>query len=87
MDTGTKERVMVAEKKVAPLQAERPDQQQHQVESITMCAYCLDDRDVYQMGDKWICTDHLAAAVSMAANDIWPDAVSYSREFEKAVLM
>ena len=52
-----------------------------------MCAYCLDDRDVYQMGDKWICTDHLAAAVSMAANDIWPDAVSYSREFEKAVLM
>ena len=52
-----------------------------------MCAYCLDDRDVYQMGDKWICTYHLAAAVSMAANDIFSGDVHYSAAFEKAVLM
>ena len=87
MDTGTKERVMVAEKKVAPLRAERPNQHQQHFESTTTCAFCGDDRNIYQMGDKWICSGCLAALVSMTANDVWPDMVRYTREFETAVLM
>ncbi len=85
MDTGTKERVMVAEKKVAPLRAERPNQHQQHFESTTTCAFCGGDRNIYQMGDKWICTDHLAASVALAACDVWPDLVSYSREFESVI--
>ena len=72
MDTATQER-LIPDKQIPVAPAKR-------------CAFC-GGHDVYQMDDKWICTDHLAALVSMAANDIWPDLVSYTREFETAVLM
>ena len=39
------------------------------------------------MGDKWICEDHLKSAVALAACDVWPDMVRYTREFEAAVLI
>ena len=54
-----------------------PDQQ---------CAFCDSPVDVYQMGGKWICKDHVAFTVSLAANDIWPTLVSYKHEFEKVLL-
>ena len=74
------------EERAAPLRAERPNQHLTP-ESITTCAFCGADRDVYQMGDKWICVEHLAAAVALAACDLWPDMVRYTHEFETAVLM
>ena len=77
--------MMATEEGAAPLRAERPNQHLTP-ESITKCAHCSESVNVYQMGDQWICADHLAAAVSMAANDVWPDMVRYSREFEKVLL-
>ena len=38
------------------------------------------------MANKWICRDHIAFTVSLAANDIWPNLVSYKRAFEKVLL-
>ena len=72
MDTATQER-LIPDKQIPVAPAKR-------------CAFCGDDRNIYQMGDKWICSGCLAALVSMAANDVWPDMVRYTREFE-AVLM
>ena len=74
------------EKRDAPLVTKRPEQTD-QTDNTTMCAFCGVDRNVYQMGDQWICADHLAAAVSLAACDIWPDMVRYTHAFEAAVLM
>ena len=54
-----------------------PDQQ---------CAFCDSPVDVYQMGGKWICTDDIAFVVSLAANTVFRDLVSYKREFEKVLL-
>ena len=85
--------MMLAEKATAPESAAPCSEQNNQAESITpepspaTCAFCGDDRNIYQMGDKWICSGCLAASVSMAANDVWPDMVRYTREFEAAVLM
>ena len=77
---------MVIKKRVAPLRAKRPNQHQ-QAESTTTCAYCSSDSDIYQLGDgQWICESHLAASVSVAAGCVWPDMVSYSREFERVWL-
>ena len=76
--------MMATQEKAAPLRAERPNQHHH-AESNTTCAYCSEGVNVYRMGDKWICTDHLAASVSVAC-DIWPDAVSYTREFEDVLI-
>ena len=59
--------MMAIETRAAPLQAERPDHQHQTPESTTTCAFCGDDRDVYQMGDKWICASHLAAAAMLAS--------------------
>ncbi len=50
------------------------------------CAFCDTDLSLYQLGTAWICTDHLAASVSMAANDVWPEMVRYSHEFEAVLL-
>ena len=77
--------MMAIEERAAPLRAKRPNQHQTP-ESTTRCAFCGEGRDVYQMSDKWICTDHLAASVSLAASAVWPDMVHYSREFEKVLL-
>ena len=78
--------MMVAERATTPESAAPCSEQNNQLESTTTCAYCLDDRDVYQMGDKWICLDHIAQVVSLAACDIWPDLVSYKREFERVLM-
>ena len=86
------EPMMVAERATAPESAAPCSEQNNQAESITpepspaTCAFCGDDRDVYQMADSWICTDHIGLVVSLAANDVWPDMVSYTKAFE-AVLM
>ena len=81
--------MMATQEKAAPLQAERPDQQQHQVESITpeptTCAYCPEGVDVFQLGAAWVCTDHLAASVSLACA-IWPADVTYSKAFESVLM-
>ena len=79
--------MMVAEKATPRVPAEGRNEHEHHLDSSTTCAFCGDDRDVYQMGDKWICTDHIGLVVSLAANDIWPELVSYKREFEKTVLL
>ena len=50
------------------------------------CAFCDTDLTLYQMANKWICRDHVAFTVSLAANDIWPNLVSYKRDFEKVLL-
>ena len=52
-----------------------------------MCAFCGDDRDVYQLGDgQWVCVEHIGLVVSLAANDVFSDCVSYTREFERVLL-
>ena len=50
------------------------------------CAFCGGCRNLYQMGDKWICMDHIGAVVSLAANDVFSDCVFYSAAFEKMIL-
>ena len=84
---------VVAEKATPRIPAEgRTNQHQQQAECTTVepppaiCAHCSESVNVYQMGDQWICADHLAAAVSLAACDVWPDMVRYTHEFEAAVL-
>ena len=50
------------------------------------CAICGQSEGLYTVGGAYLCLDHIAEAVAMAATDIWPDAVSYSREFEDVLL-
>ena len=50
------------------------------------CAFCTEHVNVYFLAGRLICTDHLAAAVSLASNDVWPHAVSYSKEIEDLLL-
>ena len=50
------------------------------------CAFCGTDLTLYQMGVKWICRDHIAFVVSLAANTVFRDLVSYKRDFEKVLL-
>ena len=77
---------VVAEKATPPEQAAGRSEQQHHFKSTTMCAYCSDDRNVYQLGDdKWICEDHLKSAVALAACDIWPGSVRYDKAFEDSL--
>ena len=79
--------MMAIETRAAPLQAERPDHQHQTPESTTTCAFCGEGQDVYQMGDKWICLDHIGLVVSLAANDLFSGDVHYTKAFETAVLM
>ena len=55
--------------------------------SAKLCAFCGEGQDAYQMGDKWICLDHIGLVVSLAANDLFSGDVHYSKAFESAVLM
>ena len=48
---------------------------------------CGADFDLYSLAGGYLCLGCIGAAVSMAANDLWPGGVSYSREFEAEVLM
>ena len=93
MDTGTKERVMVAEKATAPLIPAPCSEQNNRAESITpeptpaTCGTCKAVEDLYILNSGFLCVSCIGVAVSMAANDLWPDMVSYTRKFETAVLM
>ena len=78
--------MMVAERATAPC-SEQSSRFTTPEPSPATCAFCCDDRNVYRMGDKWICEDHLKSAVALAACDVWPNMVRYTREFEAAVLM
>ena len=49
------------------------------------CAFCDTDLSLYQLGTAWICTDHLAASVSLASS-VWGDMVRYSKAFEEYLL-
>ena len=52
-------------------------------EPSTTCAHnCSEGVNVYRMEDSWICLEHLAGAVSLAATTVWPDLVSYTQAFE-----
>ena len=78
---------MVAETATAPLiPVPCSDEEQH-VESTTTCGNCGSESDLYSLGRSLICVNCIGAAVSLAANDIWVGLVSYTREFEKVVLM
>ena len=85
------EPMTVAERATAPESAAPCSEQNNQAESITpepspaTCAFC-GGHDVYQMDDKWICTDHIGAVVSLAANDVFSGDVHYSKEFERVLL-
>ena len=50
------------------------------------CGTCKAVEGLYALGSGFLCVGCIGAAVSMAANDIWPDAVSYSREFEDVLI-
>ena len=85
--------MMVAERATTPESAAPCSEQNNHPESITpepspaTCAYCGAQVGVYRLGaDQWICTDHIGLVVSLAANDVWPDMVSYTREFEDVLL-
>ena len=81
--------MMVAEIATPRVPAEgRTNQQQQQFKSTTTCGHCSESVNVYQMGEtgEWICVEHLAGAVSLAACVVWPDMVSYTYEFEKVLL-
>ena len=73
------------ETRAAPLQAERPNQ--HQTPKPTICALCATTEALYIVGESLQCVDCIAHTVSVAANDLWPTMISYTREFEMTVLM
>ena len=83
--------MMLAEKATAPESAAPCSEQNNPQESTTLeptpatCAYCPEGVDVYQLGAAWVCTDHLAASVSLAC-DVWPADVSYSKAFETVLM-
>ena len=80
--------MMVAEKATAPESAAPCSEQNNpRQESTTECAYCPEGVNVYQMGDdQWICTDHIGAVVSLAANDVFSGDVFYTAAFERVLM-
>ena len=78
---------VVAEKATPRVPAEGRNEHEHHLDSSTTCAFCGEGQDVYQMGDKWICVDHIGLVVSLAANDLFSGDVHYTKAFETAVLM
>ena len=84
------ESMMAAEKKAQALATPELSKHHHHAEStiseVETCAFCGAVTNICQLGAQWICTEHLAASVSLAANDIWPNAVSYTREFEALLI-
>ena len=90
--------MMVAERATAPESAAPCSEQNNQADDITKCAFCgardgishiedTADRDVYQLGDgQWVCVEHIGLVVSLAANDVFSDCVSYTREFERVLM-
>ena len=83
--------MQVTEERAAPATA-RLSEHQHRVESNTptaapaTCAGCDSTKALYIIGAGFLCVGCIALTVSMAASDIWPDAISYSREFERVLI-
>ena len=78
---------MIAERATAPVSTAPCSEQNNQRDGITPCAYCGALVDVYRLGvDQWICSTDIGLVVALAC-DVWPTEISYSREFETAVLM
>ena len=79
--------MMATERATTPVSAAPCSEQNNPPESTTDCAYCPEGVLVYQIGDgQWICQGHVGMVISLAANDLWPDMVSYTREFENVLM-
>ena len=84
--------MMVAERATTPFAPVPRSEQTNQTKSITpevtpaTCGTCKVVESLYELGSGFLCVACIGAAVSMAANDIWPDMVHYNHAFE-AVLM
>ena len=78
--------MMVAEKATPRIPAEgRSEHEEHHLESITTCGVCDSVESLYIVGGGFLCEGCVALAVSMAT-DVWPNLVSYSKEFEAILL-
>ena len=84
---------MMAKERAVAVEARRPQRQENnRGESITpepspaTCAGCTSTETLYIVGAIFLCVGCIAQTVSMAACDIWPDAISYSREFERVLI-
>ena len=94
MDIATQDRVtmLVTEKRDAPVMRGRLSKQNNRLESNTptaapaTCAGCGSTEALYITGAVFLCVGCIAGIVSMAASDIWPDAISYTREFERVLI-
>ena len=78
------EQMLATGTRVAPLRAKPPDQNQTP-ESTTTCGGCATSECLYIIGETLLCVGCIGAAVSLACT-IWPDLVSYKRDFEKVLL-
>ena len=85
--------MLLADKATAPESAAPRSEQNNPQEGITpeptpatTCGLCGSLEDLYFVTNGALCVGCIGATVSLAANDLWPDMVRYSREFE-AVLM
>ena len=80
--------MQVTKERAAPVATARPSEQNNQAESITpetapaTCAGCRSTEALYITGAIFLCVGCIAGIVSMAASDLWPDAISYTKEFE-----
>ena len=82
--------MMVATKATAPMLAAPSSEHQQHAESITpeppMCGLCGTLEDLYFVTDGALCLGCIASVVSVAASDLWPDLIAYSRELEKVLI-
>ena len=91
MDAATQDRVTVAEKATAPMLAAPSSEQNNQAESTmpepdtATCGTCKAVEDLYTLGSGFLCLGCIGAAVSVAANDIWPGSVRYDKAFEDSL--
>ena len=79
---------MVAERATAPESAAPRSELTNQAKPITpevtpaTCGTCKAVESLYELGSGFLCVACIGAAVSMAANDIWPDMLHYNHAFE-----
>ena len=79
--------MMVVERATTPESAAPCSEQNNRSDDSTKCGLCGALVDVYQLGDgRGICTDHIGLVVSLAANDLYPGDVSYTRTFENVLM-
>ena len=50
------------------------------------CAICGQLQDLYSVGGSWLCIDHIAECVGMAATDLWPDLIVYKKAFQDVLI-